>query len=1474
MKKRIILYKKGFRYELALEEGKTATVSNQETAQLTISSQENPLHFQWSQGEVFYQYGEDKGVLQNSKILGDVVCYLATGEVHTYELLDKEEILVADEQGADVRLHYPVRFLLVKKDQTWACQLLSGKLYHNHKLVSEETVPLAFGDELAIGDVTFKLYPEEFSVEGSVEVSPYLVPRLHSRYDFYKDYPEYHRSPRIIYRSSEDKILINPPGAEPQKPSDELLKLIMPPLIMVGVTLLITIFQPRGLYIIATVSMSVVSVIFSVQGFFKNRKKYKEDKKERVELYHLYLKDKAKDLEQLSRKQREGMFYHFPAIEDLTKMVKRYDSRIYEKTPLHFDFLAYRLGLGKVPTSYELKYGQEERSGKKDALEEEGYALFQAHQKIDNLPIIASLNRGPVGYVGPRPIVLEQLQLLVAQLAVFHSYHDLTIIPIIPEEEKESWDWMRWFPHATLQDMNVRSFVYNQRTRDQVLNSLNQILKLRKAQKEEEKANDTKIFHPHYVVLITDETLILDHVIMEFFREDPTELGCSIIYVADVLSSLSENIQTVISIKDRNQGQLLLQEGILRELDFQLDHFPEGYDKEAISRGLAPLKHIQQLKSSIPDSVTFLEMYQAETFNDLKVLSRWESHAPYQSLAVPIGLRGKDDLVYLNLHEKAHGPHGLIAGTTGSGKSETIQSYILSLAVNFHPHDVAFLLIDYKGGGMANLFKDLPHLLGTITNLDGAQSMRALASINAEIHRRERLFGQYGVNHINQYQKKFKLGEATEPLPHLFLISDEFAELKVNQPDFIKELVSIARVGRSLGVHLILATQKPSGVVDDQIWSNSRFKLALKVADRGDSMEMLRTADAAEITQTGRAYLQVGNNEVYELFQTAWSGADYQPEKDQLGIEDHTIYLINELGQYEVLNQDLSGLDMAEEIKEVPTELDVIVQEINHLHQEEGIAAVAQPWLPPLKERITLDELDKVVPIEAWQKRTAPSVLIGVADIPQAQKQEAVAIDLSKDGNILLYGSPGTGKTTFLQTAAMDLARKQSPENLTMYLLDFGTNGLAPLTQLPHVADSLLLDQTEKIQKFIRIINRELDRRKKLLSEHGVGTIALYREVTGKQEPTMVILMDSYESMKDEPYETDLFKLFMRISREGLSIGVHLIITASRQNNLRAQLYSNFKHQLTLPQNDISEVRGIVGATPLASTMEDIKGRALMKRDEVDVVQFALPVAGDNDIQIINNLRDQVQNLKEMWTGRTPAGIPMVPDELTEADFYGREDVAALLDGGKVPLGLDLETVEPVTWDPDVSNLLYLTSKESQMTNLLKQLIQYSQKHQEKLVVFAPEHNFLPKIENIEVLSSKEDVMDMIGGLALKVSERLGKRLTDHVVKIIILDFAHFVDGLDSVTQQKLISVLEKGYRVGYSSVIMSDSGISSRYDPVTKEVKKISQVLLGLRYTDQTIVTAVNKPIREGQLNYQEHYYIRQNTLNKIKVLVDKESI
>ena len=1465
MSKTIIIYTDHLRYELQLTEDKKVLLAASEKAQLYLPHQETPIQLQLAEGQVFYQMGEDTGVVTDGMALDNLTLYQSDSEPAVYDLLDRKELLISDQKGAPISLEAPLELLLKRTNDSWLLTKMRGQVYLNHVEWTGDQIQLEAGDELSLEGICLKVYPEEIWVTGSAKVSSNLTLRGASRHGFYPDYPDYHRSPRIIYRSSEDKIQIAPPSKEPQKPNDELLRLIVPPLLMVGVTVLITLVQPRGIYILVTVTMSIASAIFSVRGFFKNRKKFKEDKKERIDLYHLYLKDKAIELNKLEREQRDGMLYHFPNINELTGLVTDYSHRIYEKTPLHFDFLYYRLGLGQVPTSYKLTYGQEERSGKKDALEEEGYALYTRHKKIPDLPIVANLSHGPVGYIGPRNLVLEQLQLLVMQLAVFHSYHDVQVITIMPEEERDQWDWLRWLPHATLQELNVRGFVYNQRTHDQVLNSLNQILKLRKAQKEEATRQETTLYSPHYVVLVTDEKLILDHIIMEFFTEDPTDLGCSLIFVQDVMSSLSENIKTVVNIKDRNTGQLVMEEGILREIDFRLDHFPEGYDKERIARTLAPLNHLQNLKSSIPDTVTFMEMYGAETFSDLQVLQKWQQNAPYKSLAVPIGLRGKEDLVYLNLHEKAHGPHGLIAGTTGSGKSETIQSYILSLAVNFHPHDVAFLLIDYKGGGMANLFKNLPHLLGTITNLDGAQSMRALASINAEIHRRERLFREFEVNHINQYQKKFKNGEASEPLPHLFLISDEFAELKVNQPDFIKELVSIARVGRSLGVHLILATQKPSGVVDDQIWSNSRFKLALKVADRTDSMEMLKTPDAAEITQTGRAYLQVGNNEVYELFQSAWSGADYQPDKDELGIEDHTIYLINDLGQYEVLNQDLSGLDLAEDIKEVPTELEAIVSQIQLLTESQQIPPVPQPWLPPLKERMTLQELEPIQPQEAWEQKKPISVLLGMADIPQAQKQEPVSVNLSKDGHILLYGSPGTGKTTFLQSAAMDLACKFSPKDVTLYLMDFGTNGLAPLGQLPQVADTLLLDQTEKIAKFVRIMERELNRRKKLLSDYGVGTLELYRQASGQQEPAIVILLDSYESMKEEAYEAELFKLLVRISREGLSIGVHLLVTAGRQSNLRAQFYANFKHQLSLPQNDVGEVRSIVGSTPLAATMEDIKGRALMKRDEVDVIQLALPVAGANDAQVLNNLRQEVASLQEAWTGQRPSAIPMVPEELTEADFYSRASVQAAYEKGLVPLGLDMETVEPITWNLSKGNLLYLTDKEEQMSALTEQIARGKQ----KVIVLAPKYHPIPDLEGVLLVSSEEDQMDMIQAVKSKVTERLEAGSREHVVTIIVYNLSELVQTLTIDMQEQLEFILEKGLKAGYASIIMSPANLSRNIDPVSRIAKNYKQALLAMRVSDQSILTVTNRIVREPQLEEQEHYYIADNQANKVKVIM-----
>lgn len=245
---------------------------------------------------------------------------------------------------------------------------------------------------------------------------------------------------------------------------------------------------------------------------------------------------------------------------------------------------------------------------------------------------------------------------------------------------------------------------------------------------------------------------------------------------------------------------------------------------------------------------------------ELNVLERWKKNDSTISLNAPLGFDQYRRVISLDIHEKYHGPHGLIAGSTGSGKSEFIITYILSLAINFHPHDVTFILIDYKGGGLAGAFqkKDikLPHLVGTITNIDKVGLNRSLASIQSELKRRQVMFNEArnmtdeGTIDIYKYQKLYHDGILKKPISHLFIICDEFAELKQQQPDFMDELISVARIGRSLGIHLILATQKPAGVVNEQIRSNSRFAICLKVQNKEDSIDVINKPDAANLRRS------------------------------------------------------------------------------------------------------------------------------------------------------------------------------------------------------------------------------------------------------------------------------------------------------------------------------------------------------------------------------------------------------------------------------------------------------------------------------------------------------------------------------------------------------------------------------------------------------------------------------------------------
>ncbi|MCL2595229.1 MAG: type VII secretion protein EssC, partial [Promicromonosporaceae bacterium] len=987
------------------------------------------------------------------------------------------------------------------------------------------------------------------------------------------EYPVFKRPPRQVYREPVEKVNIAAPPMPPDTGWSGLGKLLVAPLLTASATAALGVFMGQGIMMLMGAAMTVISIISSAFGFVTQRRERKLVGAQEQADYDAYLRDKRRELGDLKRAQVKAGAYHYLNPAKIAEEMAGFSSRVFERANTDGDFLTVSIGTAPAPVSYTVQPLQESKEENKSgrrgktktsveggvpALVDQVKDVLAEHQVVEEMPVVVDLKAAHLGLVGDAAHVHRLISGLLLDLCFFQSYHDIEVIVLTNEEGRAGLKWAKWLPHCRVKSINVTGLISGENHRDQALGNLAQVLKQRSLTSAESKQDSRYL--PHYVFVVDNPSLVVNHSIMEFLQVSDTTLGFSLIWASSMQANLPENIKTVVTLDGPERGTLLMNEG---QLDNRLLALPSvtGVDVELAARRLAPIKHMQGVSTQIPEAVTFFSLYGVKRPEEIPILDLWHQAAPHKTLAVPLGLRGKDDVVMLNLHEGAHGPHGLVAGTTGSGKSEIVQSYILSLAAHFHPYEVGFLLIDYKGGGMANLFENLPHLMGTITNLDGAGSMRALASIKSELARRQRVFGDAGVNNINAYTKKIHAGETgLEPLPHLFIISDEFAELKKEQPEFMAELVSTARIGRSLGVHLILATQKPSGVVDDQIWSNSKFKLALKVANESDSNEVLKTPDAARITQPGRAYLQVGNNEIYELFQSAWSGAPYVADAVERGF-DARVYTINELGQGVLVNDDISAADASTDVTH--TQLDVMVGHIQAVYGSLGNRDVPKPWLPPLGEQLVtpaipssqdthptgtenqelvdvgdvglIDELNLVVPL-------------GLVDIPEQQAQVEFEHDFAAAGNLAVYGASGTGKSVTLSTLALSLAARNSPGLCQFHILDYGNSGLAALRNLPHTANYLAIDDGERLGKLIQALAGELKTRKGLFAEHGATNFTMYNQAAqaaGRDRlPAIIVFIDNYDVV---PEASEALEEFLtKLTRDGVGVGVFVVASATR----------------------------------------------------------------------------------------------------------------------------------------------------------------------------------------------------------------------------------------------------------------------------------------------------------------------------------------
>jgi len=932
--------------------------------------------------------------------------------------------------------------------------------------------------------------------------------------------------------------------------------------------------------------------------------------------------------------QEEILNENHVTIQECEKRIQNKKRNLWERGFGQNDFLKVRVGNGEGILDAEMKYSERKFSLDNDNLQEEMYSLCECKKPLHNIPITYSLFENYVsGVIGDREQVVEFAKGLIIQLSALYSYDEVKFVFLFDEKEESKIGFVKWLPHVWSDDHKFRFLATNVDEIKEVSAYFESVIENR------EQINDADMedVTPYYIFFSMSKKLAERTEMLKKLLTIKENIHMSIIAFYDELKNLPKECSMIVEL-DGAKGKLFDKNDISgKSIGFTPDIYLTQ-DPMELSVTLANTSlDTTATNFQLPGMITFMELFGVGKVEHLNVLNRWRENDPTKSLQAAVGIDTYGDTFMLDLHEKFHGPHGLVAGMTGSGKSEFIITYILSLAVNYHPEEVAFILIDYKGGGMAKSFENLPHTAGIITNLDGSAIKRSLVSIESELKRRQSIFAEaskkIGVSNIDiyKYQKLYREGTVTEPLQHLFIISDEFAELKAQQPEFMAQLVSAARIGRSLGVHLILATQKPSGVVDDQIWSNSKFRVCLKVQERADSMDMLKRPDAAELTDTGRFYLQVGYNELFELGQSAWSGASYYPSDRVVKEKDNSVVVIDTNGhaikQVKIDKQRaLSG--------NAKKQLDVITDYLRGVAEDEGIQ-IRPLWLDPIPACILLEQIKQKYNVETEKFILNP--VIGEYDDPAHQKQGVLRLPLSKEGNAVVYGVAGSGKTTFLNGMIYSLIKEHTPDEVNLYILDFASETLKAFAKAPHVGDVILSYEAEKISNLFKMLKAELEKRKKLFADFG-GDYASYIKSSGKTIPSIVVAINNFAAFTEAYEEKE--EAVSYLSREGTKYGVYFVLTALGTGAVRFRLLQNFKQLLVLQLNDETDYSSVVGKTDGLYPAK-YKGRGLVKRDELYEFQLANLVEEEVPYAFI---QETCKNLAETWKGENARKVPILPN--------------------------------------------------------------------------------------------------------------------------------------------------------------------------------------------------------------------------------------
>ena len=1254
------------------------------------------------------------------------------------------------------------------------------------------------------GKVNFSKYTEKFQPQ-----APKMISEEEDEYEL--DEPEYfYRSPRFMRQIEKKTFKIDAP---PQSPiANE-----MPFFLVMGSSVAMGMMSMTTL-ITAIITHNVMSMVMGGSMLFgtlllptitkiyeKHRKKKKE--KKRVKKYREYLAKVGEQINEECQIQKEISCENNITVNECEERIMNTSRNLWERTATQNDFLRLRVGTGSGTLEADVTYPQKGFKLDEDFLEDELYELCGKPMTLHNIPITYSLLDDFIsGIIGDRKSVIAFAKNLIIKLAALYSYDEVKFVFLFDENEADEWEFTKWLPHVWDEDKKFRYIATNITEAREVSAQLERTVVPRKELGDAELEDET----PYYIVFAMSQTLAVRSEAIKQILAHKKNLRMSVVSIYEELRDLPKECSIVLEIKGEN-GRMFDKDdtsghNTLFTIDDHLTVDPVVLSKKLLNTQLYSMSS----GSKLPKMITFLQLFNVGKVEHLNPLARWKENDPTKSLEAAVGVDEMGELFKLDLHEKFHGPHGLVAGMTGSGKSEFIITYILSLAVNYHPNEVAFILIDYKGGGMAKSFEHLPHTAGIITNLDGGAIKRSLVSIESELKRRQAIFAdaskKVGVSNIDiyKYQKLYREGTVEEPLQHLFIISDEFAELKTQQPEFMTQLVSAARIGRSLGVHLILATQKPSGVVDDQIWSNSRFRVCLKVQEKSDSQDMLKRPDAAELTDTGRFYLQVGYNELFEMGQSAWAGAPYYPSDRVQKEKDDSVVVVDTNGHpIREAKMDLRKAMFTNPKKQ----LDEITDYIGKIAEEEHIK-IRPLWLDPIPGVILLKDIREKY--EVTDDVTVLNPVIGEYDDPARQQQCLLRLPITAEGNVIVYGSAGAGKTTFLNAMIYSLIHEHNPEQVNLYILDFASETLRAFAKAPHVGDVILAHETEKVNNLFKLLTGETSKRKKLFADYG-GDYASYIRSSGQTIPYIVVVIHNFAAFTEIYDEKE--DMVSYLSREGSKYGIYFVLSALGVGSVRFRLLQNFKQLFCLQLNDEGDYSSVVGKTE-GMVPSKFKGRGLVKRD--NLYEFQIASLTDEDMPF-TFIQADCRELRNNWSGPEARNVPILPDRV-DLDFlkeYVKSETSLLL-----PIGVEKNSLN-VHYFPFGNyyiNMILSSAAEYQgfVTDLTSMI---SKCTKIDTVVFDTPKVITSKAEHVKVVSTAKECESAVDELfdilvhrnnEYKDAAEENRECEKFEQKLIIINSLNGLYAvLNDTSSEKLSLVLEKGAVEYNVTVIFADQAKS-----------------------------------------------------------------